>query len=74
MGYIDPPEKLARKDMRLTVDYPEDLIVCRAVYEKFKDSAPKMPLLDVVDFLDENTQLLKHTSPFCEKGYSTMYL
>jgi len=74
LGYIDPPEKLARKDMRLTVDYPEDLIVCRAVYEKFKDSAPKMPLLDVVDFLDENKQLLKLTSPFCEEGYNTMYL
>ena len=74
LGYIESPEKLVRKDIRLTVDYPEDLIVCRAVYEKFKDYAPKIPLLDVVDFLDENTQLLKHTSPFCEKGYSTMYL
>ena len=74
LGYIDPPEKLARKDIRLTVDYPEDLIVCRAVYQKFKDSAPKIPLLEVVDYLDDNTQLLKLTSPFCEEGYNTMYL
>ena len=74
LGYIDPPEKLARKDIRLTVDYPEDLIVCRAVYENFKNSAPKIPLLDVVDYLDDNTQLLKLTSPFCEEGYNTMYL
>jgi spore coat polysaccharide biosynthesis protein SpsF len=74
LDYIEPPEKLARKDIRLTVDYPEDLIVCRAVYEKFKNSAPKIPLLDAVDFLDDNIQLLKLTSPFCEEGYNTMYL
>ena len=74
LGYVKPPEILARKDIRLTVDYPEDLIVCRAVYERFKDLAPKIPLLDVVDYLDKNTQLLKLTSPLCEEGYNTMYL
>jgi spore coat polysaccharide biosynthesis protein SpsF len=74
LGYIEPPKKLVRKDIRLTVDYPEDLIVCRAVYEKFKDFAPKIPLLDVVDYLDNNTQLLEITSPFCEQGYKNMYL
>jgi len=72
--YIDPPSKLSRKDIRLTVDYPEDLIVCRSVYNNFKDMAPRIPLSDVVDYLDENTHLLKLTSPFCEEGYSTMYL
>ena len=74
IGYVQPPKKLVRKDIRLTVDYPEDLIVCRAVYEQFKEYAPALPLLDVVDFLDKNTELLKLTSPFCEEGYRTMYL
>jgi spore coat polysaccharide biosynthesis protein SpsF len=73
LEYIEPPKKLARKDIRLTVDFPEDLVVCRAVYEKFKNYAPKIPLLDAVDFLDDNAQLLKLTSPFCEEGYNTMY-
>ena len=72
--YIDPPIKLSRKDIRLTVDYPEDLVVCRAVYEHFKSFEPNIPLLDVVDFLDRNPQLLSLTSPFCEEGYKTMYL
>ena len=72
--YIDPPIQLKRKDIRLTVDYPEDLIVCRAVYKNFKHRAPNIPLLDVVNYLDDNTQLLKLTSPFCEEGYNTMYL
>jgi len=72
--YITPPEQLKRKDIRLTVDYPEDLIVCRAVYENFKSFAPNIPLLDAVNYLDNNSHLLKLTSPFCEEGYSTMYL
>ena len=72
--YIEAPAKLSRKDIRLTVDYPEDLIVCRAVYESFKAFAPNIPLLDVVDYLDNNIQLLKITSPFCEQGYKNMYL
>ena len=74
IGYIDPPQKLIRRDIRLTVDYPEDLVVCRAVYENFKAFAPNIPLLAVVDYLDDNIQLLKLTSPFCEEGYKNMYL
>lgn len=65
--YIKTPKLLLRKDIRLTVDYPEDLIVCRAVYEYFKEYAPKIPLLDVVSFLDNNKKLIMLTSPFCEK-------
>ncbi len=69
-----PPKELIRKDLRFTVDYPEDLIVCRAVYEKFKGKAPMIPLIDVIQFLDNNESLKKLVAPFCEDGYSTMYL
>jgi len=69
-----PPKELIRKDLRLTVDYPEDLIVCRAVYGKFKNNVPKIPLQDAVRFLDNNEFLKKLIAPFCEAGYSTMYL
>jgi spore coat polysaccharide biosynthesis protein SpsF len=69
-----PPEELNRKDLRFTVDYPEDLIVCRAVYEKFKENAPMIPLLAAVRFIDNNAILKKLIAPFCETGYSTMYL
>ena len=74
IDYVDSPEKLKRKDIRLTVDYPEDLIVCRAVYNHFSSYAPKIPLLAVVDFIDENPELLNLTSQFCEDGYQTMYI
>jgi spore coat polysaccharide biosynthesis protein SpsF len=39
-----PPLELIRKDLRLTVDNPEDLIVCADIYKKFKHLAPLIPL------------------------------
>lgn len=71
---ITPPRELQRKDLRLTVDYPEDLIVCRAVYNNFIDLAPNIPINEIVNFLDENPNLITLTLPFCEEGYETMYL
>ena len=69
-----PNEALIRRDLRLTVDYPEDLILCRAVYENFKHKSPMIPLMEVVSFLDKHENLKKLIAPFCEKGYSTMNL
>jgi spore coat polysaccharide biosynthesis protein SpsF len=68
-----PPEALIRKDLRLTVDNPEDLVVCRAVFNQFKMLAPRIPLAKVVEFLDESPDLIKLVAPFTGIGYSTMY-
>ncbi|MGL1930805.1 MAG: hypothetical protein OCC45_03470 [Desulfotalea sp.] len=67
------PTELTRKDLRLTVDNPEDLVVCRIVYEIFKKEAPRIPVVDIVAFLDENPKLIELVAPFAEIGYSTMY-
>lgn len=69
-----PPHALVRKDLRLTVDNPEDLALCRIVYGVFKESAPKIPVLEIVKFLDRNPKLIELTAPFTQSGYSTMYL
>lgn len=69
-----PPKHLIRRDLRLTVDNPEDLTVCRAVYAIFKDSAPRVPLAKVVEFLDQNPKLKELIAGYTEAGYSTMYL
>ena len=69
-----PPQELIRKDLRLTVDNPEDLALCRIVYSKFKSFAPKIPVPEIVKFLDANPKLIELTAPFTEQGYSTMYL
>jgi len=70
---LSPPKELIRKDLRLTVDNPEDLVVCRKVFEEFKQLAPKIPITDIVSFLDKNPNLIQLTYPFTELGYSTMY-
>jgi len=71
---LDPPDALTRKDVRLTVDYPEDLVLCRAVYGAFKDQAPRISVPDVVAFLDRQPRLLELVAPFTEAGYATMDL
>jgi spore coat polysaccharide biosynthesis protein SpsF len=68
-----PDDKFIRTDLRLTVDYPEDLILCRYVYNKFKENAPKIPLDEVIQFLDQNEFLKKLISPYTEGGYNLMY-
>ena len=67
------PVGLIRKDLRLTVDHPEDLTVCRKVYAQFKDQAPMISIENIVHFLDAHPNLIELTYPFTEVGYSTMY-
>ena len=67
-------KKYVRKDLRLTVDYPEDLILCREIYEKFKHQAPKIKIEDIINFLDNNVKLINLTKKFTEEGYSTMHI
>ncbi|BDW85767.1 hypothetical protein [Roseicyclus marinus] len=71
---ISGPPELNRKDLRLTVDNPEDLVVARAVYQAFVQQAPRIPLGHVVRFLDANPSLIALTAPFAEVGYKTMYV
>ncbi len=71
---VFPPKELMRKDLRLTVDNPEDLVVCRAVYQKFKMSAPQIHLNEVVQYLDSMPILKELISPFVEEGYKSMNL
>ncbi len=70
---LDAPTELIRKDLRLTVDNPEDLTVCRRVYAHFKDQAPMISIAKIVHFLDANPNLIELTYPYTEVGYSTMY-
>ena len=69
-----PLKQLISKDLRLTVDNPEDLVICRELYSKFKDKAPRIPVLELIKYLDKNPKLKELVFPFTEKGYSTMYL
>jgi spore coat polysaccharide biosynthesis protein SpsF len=71
---LDYPTRLNRRDLRLTVDYPEDLIVCRSVYNFIKKQRLSYDLADVVSFLDQSTDLKRLIYPLTDNGYKTMYL
>ena len=71
---VAAPAELSRKDLRLTVDNPEDLALCRIVYGQLKAAAPRIPVAQIVQFLDANPRLIELTAPYAETGYSTMYV
>jgi spore coat polysaccharide biosynthesis protein SpsF len=50
--------KLRRPDIRLTVDYPEDLIVVRELHSALKREGHFLTIAEIVDFLDDHPQLL----------------
>lgn len=63
---LEPPHVLKRLDLRLTVDYPEDLILCRVLYEQFKSEAPHIPLHKIINLIDDHPSIHKMVEPFVD--------
>ena len=71
---VFPPKKLVRKDLRLTIDYPEDLIVCREVYKNVVQKSSKMDIFKIVNYLDKKKNLKNLLRPYVKMGYKIMYI
>ncbi len=69
---IKTNKDLLRKDLRLTIDNPEDLIVCKKIFEKFKNDPYN--LKKIISYLDKNPSLKKLTQKYCKHGYKSMYI
>jgi spore coat polysaccharide biosynthesis protein SpsF len=54
---LELPKDLLRSEYRLTVDNPEDLILCRAIYNKLKKNSPNISLKKIINFLDKNPKI-----------------
>ena len=63
---LEPGSSCARPDIRFSVDYPEDLIVCRAAYGQLMSAAPLIPMKDLIAFADARPDLVSLVAPFCE--------
>jgi spore coat polysaccharide biosynthesis protein SpsF len=74
LNRVLPDAKLTRFDLRLTVDNPEDLVVCRAVYASFKARSPRISVPKIIEYLDEHPELIELTAPYAQAGYQTMNL
>jgi spore coat polysaccharide biosynthesis protein SpsF len=63
---VPVPARLQRGDLRLTIDYPEDLIVCRRVYDELSSLAPRLPLDRIIDVLDADPALKALVAPYAQ--------
>lgn len=61
---VPVPPALQRQDLRLTIDYPEDLVLCRRIYEALSAEAPRIPLHSIVAFLDARPDLRALVEPY----------
>lgn len=68
IGLIVPPQECKRMDLRLTVDYPEDLILCRDTFMALKEAAPHISILDVINYVDEHPDLKKLVETFVDSS------
>ena len=65
-------EQLKRPDIRLTVDYPEDLIVVREVYKYFKDQNKEITVNEIIKYLDNNIKL-KEVNGWIDAGQGRIW-
>ncbi|WP_430469371.1 cytidylyltransferase domain-containing protein [Thalassospira lucentensis] len=68
IGVYQPEEILRRVDYRLTVDYPEDLILCREIFASLSNGRDQIPLVEIIKFLDENPELHNLVEKYHEAG------
>ena len=61
---LEAPGEVNRMDIRLTIDSPEDLEVCRRIYERFKALAPRIPLAYIVEYWDATPELADLVKPY----------
>lgn len=61
---ILPPKELQRMDLRVTVDHPEDLVLCREIAKALEASMPLVSVSDIISFLDSRPDLKALVAPF----------
>jgi len=54
ISMVKPEHKLRRSEIRITVDYPEDLVLCRHIYKDLKGREGLIKISDVIDYWDSN--------------------
>lgn len=52
-----PEKEYRRSDVRVTVDYPEDLIFCRKIYRDLNGKDRLIPVSEIIDYWDRNEDL-----------------
>ena len=61
---VEPPAPWRRLDLRYTVYFPEDLILCREAFKALKERGPRIPVGDLVRFADGHPALHALVAPY----------
>lgn len=64
---LHPEPACRRLDLRLTIDTPEDLIVCRAVFSNLGGRERLIPIPEIVRFLDDHPELTRLNAHLAER-------
>lgn len=67
VAVLKPPTALCRLDLRFTVDYPEDLVLCRRAYAALADLGPHIPVRNIIEFADANPALCELVSRYVDQ-------
>lgn len=64
---LKPADDVRRPDLRLTIDYPEDLVLCRRIYQDLRSLAPRIPLRTIVSFIESHPDVYALVAPYAER-------
>lgn len=62
-----------RPDYRLTIDFPEDLILCRKIIRHFNGDDKYIPYKELISYLDKNPQLRNLVHNITDENYIKPY-
>jgi len=65
---VTPPYELQRPEIRLTVDYPEDLVLARKIMSGISDESvePYLSIQSLISFLDKNPEIMDINKAFVD--------
>ena len=73
INILNVDAKLQRPDYRLTIDFPEDLILCREIIRFFGGDDKEIPYKNLIGFLDNNPKLRSLVENITEDNYTKPY-
>ena len=52
------------------------MLVCYllGIYNNFKEHSPRIPLVEIINYIDKNPKMKEIVDPFVDEGLKTMYL
>ena len=69
LNILQIEKKIQRPNYRLTIDFPEDLILCRKIIRNFGGDNIRIPYVDLIKFLDDNPKLRSTVENLTDENY-----